>query len=114
MRYFPLTPRLKRLFSSRHTAHDMRWHNAKRPNENGVLIHPVDGQAWKTFDQRYPTFAADPRNVRRGLATDGFNPFGNMSVSYSMWPVMLVPYNMPPWKCMKSKNMMLSLLIPGP
>lgn len=26
LRYFPLVPRLKRLFMSRHTAIDMRWH----------------------------------------------------------------------------------------
>jgi hypothetical protein len=31
--------------------------------------------------------AKDARNLRLGLATDGFNSFGNMSNSYSMWPV---------------------------
>nr|GFB73033.1 hypothetical protein [Tanacetum cinerariifolium] len=29
----------------------------------------------------------EPRNVRLGLAIDGFNPFGNLSQSYSMWLV---------------------------
>ena len=48
------------------------------------------------------------------LATDDFNPFGTMSNSYSMWPVVLVPYNMPPWECMKESFFMMSLLIPGP
>ncbi|XP_073119967.1 uncharacterized protein [Henckelia pumila] len=114
MRYFPLTPRLKRLYSSRHTARDMRWHDAERLKDDGVLRHPADGSAWKMFDEKFPTFAMDPRNVRLGLATDGFNPFGSMSTTYSMWPVMVVPYNMPPWKCMHFENMMLSLLIPGP
>ncbi|KAH7842869.1 hypothetical protein Vadar_009953 [Vaccinium darrowii] len=52
--------------------------------------------------------------VRLGLATDGFNPFGNMSTSYSMWPVILMPYNLPPWMCMKEPFFMMSLLIPGP
>ncbi|XP_073152210.1 uncharacterized protein [Henckelia pumila] len=114
MRYFPLTPRLKRLYSSRHTARDMRWHDAERLKDDGVLRHPADGSAWNMFDEKFPAFSMDPRNVRLGLATDGFNPFGNMSTTYSMWPVMVVPYNMPPWKCMQSENMMLSLLIPGP
>ncbi|XP_028097569.1 uncharacterized protein LOC114297356 [Camellia sinensis] len=36
-----------------------------------------------------------------------------MSTSYSMWPVILMPYNLPPWKCMKDPFVMLSLLIPG-
>nr|XP_048322914.1 uncharacterized protein LOC125420365 [Ziziphus jujuba var. spinosa] len=114
LRYFPITPRLQRLFTSRHTAIDMRWHKEKRPNTNGVLRHPADGEAWKHFDEQYPIFAMDPRNVRLGAATDGFNPFSNMSTSYSMWPVMLVPYNLPPWKCMKETFSMMSLLIPGP
>ncbi|KAM6552349.1 hypothetical protein CsatB_002157 [Cannabis sativa] len=114
MRYFPLTPRLKRLYSSRHTSKEMVWHRTGRVRENGVMRHPVDSAAWKDFDSRHPDFARDPRNVRLGLAADGFNPFGNMSLSYSMWPVVLVNYNLPPWMCMKDNNFMLSLLIPGP
>ncbi|XP_060672435.1 uncharacterized protein LOC132803435 [Ziziphus jujuba] len=92
----------------------MRWHKEKHPNTNRVLRHPADGEAWKHFDEQYPVFAMDPRNVRLGAATDGFNPFSNMSTSYSMLPVMLVPYNLPPWKCMKETFSMMSLLIPGP
>ncbi|KAG8365793.1 hypothetical protein BUALT_Bualt17G0008800 [Buddleja alternifolia] len=69
---------------------------------------------WKHFDLKNPNFAADPRNVRLGLATDGFNPFGNMRNSYSMWPVILIPYNMPLYKCMKDEFFMMPLLIPGP
>ena len=74
----------------------MRWHKEKRPKIDGVLRHLADAEVWKHFDRQYPTFAAEPRNVHLGLATDGFNPFDNMSNSYSMWPVILVPYNMPP------------------
>ena len=96
LRHFPLKPRLQRLFMSRHTSIDMRWHKEKRINEDGVLRHPADSEAWKDMDTRFPWFSQDPRNVRLGLATDGFNPFGTMSISYSMWPVVLVPYNMPP------------------
>ena len=77
----------------------MRWHKEKRLHEDGVLRHPADSKVWKDFDNQYPWFAQNARNVRLALATDGFNPFGTMSNSYSMWPVVLVPYNMPPWKC---------------
>nr|XP_043633264.1 uncharacterized protein LOC122604436 [Erigeron canadensis] len=114
MRYFSLTPRLKRLYNSRHTAKDMTWHATGQCTEVGKMHHPVDGTTWKGFDKRYPDFASEPRNVRLGLAADGFNPFGNMSVSYSMWPVILTTYNMPPWLCMKESTFMLTLLIPGP
>jgi hypothetical protein len=30
-----------------------------------------------------------------------------------MWPVFVVPYNMPPWVCMEESNFMMALLIPG-
>ncbi|GJT19523.1 pyruvate kinase, cytosolic isozyme [Tanacetum coccineum] len=78
------------------------------------MPNPVDGGAWKKFDMKYPNFAKEPRNVRLGLCADGFNPFGNLSQTYSMWPVILTTYNLPPWLCMKESNFMLTLLIPGP
>ncbi|KAK1416898.1 hypothetical protein QVD17_26017 [Tagetes erecta] len=113
LRYFPLTPRLQRRYSSKFTAKDMIWHKTGRSTD-GMMRHPVDGKAWQEFDERYPSFAQEPRNVRLGLAADGFNPFGNMSQSYSMWPVVLTNYNTPPWLCMKESSFMLTLLIPGP
>ncbi|KAK9076568.1 hypothetical protein SSX86_004902 [Deinandra increscens subsp. villosa] len=113
LKYFPLTPRLRRLYCSRHTAKDMIWHSTGR-SEEGVMRHPVDGTSWKEFDIKYPNFSREARNVRLGLAADGFNPFGNMSLSYSMWPVLLTTYNLPPWLCMKESSFMLALLIPGP
>lgn len=66
------------------------------------------------FDRQYPDFSRDPRNVRLGLASDGFNPFKTMTIAHSTWPVILIPYNLPPWMCMKQPNFILSLLIPGP
>jgi hypothetical protein len=113
LRWFPLIPRLQRLFMSHHTAPHMRWH-AEGRTKDGVLRHPADGQAWKSFDNLHPEFAADSRNVRLGLCSDGFNPFGKMSTSHSTWPVMIVPYNLPPWMCMKQTSFILSLIISGP
>ncbi|XP_068339221.1 uncharacterized protein [Pyrus communis] len=75
------------------------------------LGHPADGEAWKEFDRMYPDFAADPRNIRLGLVTDEFNPFGVLNQIHSTWPVVVFPYNLPPWKCMKKEYMMLTLLI---
>jgi hypothetical protein len=112
LRYFPLKPRLQRLFMSKKTAEDMHWHKQKRIDDD-TLRHPADGDAWKAFDKEHDWFSQDPRNVRLGLATDGFNPFGIMSSTYSMWPIVVMPYNLPPWKCMKEPFMMMSLLIPG-
>ncbi|XP_028084685.1 uncharacterized protein LOC114285803 [Camellia sinensis] len=112
LRYFPLTPRLKRLYMSRKIAEDRRWHKDKRIDD-GVLRHSADSDEWKEFDAQYPQFAMEPRNVRLGLAVDGFNPFGNISNSYSLWPAVLIPYNLPPWLVMKDPFLMMSLLILG-
>ncbi|KAL3633966.1 hypothetical protein CASFOL_022728 [Castilleja foliolosa] len=112
LRYLPLKPRLQRLFMSEKTSKKMVWHNEKRVNDE-YMRHPADSAAWKDFDKEFPQFAEDPRNVRLALATDGFNPFGNMSTSYSVWPVILAPLNLPPWDCMKDPFLFLSLLIPG-
>ncbi|XP_062075514.1 uncharacterized protein LOC133779583 [Humulus lupulus] len=85
----------------------------ERVDTEGVLRHPIDAEIWKNFDTQYPDFAKESRNVRLGIATNGFNPFGDLSNSYSMWPVLLMPYNMPPWRCMKREFLMMALLIPG-
>ncbi|CAH9136296.1 unnamed protein product, partial [Cuscuta epithymum] len=113
MRYFPLIPRLQRIYMSSKTASSMRWHHDER-EDDGAMRHPADSKAWKTFDELYPSFSSDPRNVRLGLAGDGFSPFRNGHVTHSTWPVILIPYNLPPWLCMKQHSLILSTLVPGP
>lgn len=111
LRWFPLKPRLQQLFLSPDLASSMKWHVNGR-TDDGVMRHPADLDAWKMFDSKHLHFSSDPRNVRLGLAADGFNPFGIMSTSHSTWLIMLVPYNLPPWLCMKRSS--LSLVIPSP
>nr|GEZ54624.1 hypothetical protein [Tanacetum cinerariifolium] len=112
--YFSIIPRLQRLYKSSHTAKEMTWHATGKCTKPGKMQHSVDGKAWKDFDTKYSDFATEPRNVRLGLAADGFNPFNNLSQSYSIWPVILTTYNLPPWLCMKESYFILTLLIPGP
>ena len=35
-------------------------------------------------------------------------------MGHSIWPVILVTYNLPPWMCMKDPYFLLSLIIEGP
>ncbi|KAJ8769380.1 hypothetical protein K2173_002584 [Erythroxylum novogranatense] len=100
MYYFPLTPRLQRLYTSDVTACHMRWH-AEHDQEDGVMRHPSDALAWKHFNDTHVHFAIESRNMRLGLSTDGFQPFGQSGQQYSSWPVIITPYNLPPWMCMK-------------
>ncbi|XP_042958210.1 uncharacterized protein LOC122293820 [Carya illinoinensis] len=114
LRHFPLKPRLQRLFMSAKIAGDMRWHKDQRPIDDISLRHPADSECWQKFDEHHSWFAANPRNVRLGLACDGFTPFNNLAKPHSIWPVILIPYNLPPWSCMKDQFFMTSLIIPGP
>jgi len=114
LRYFPLVPRLKRVIALKRTSKETQWHKNMRKPVDNVMSHPADGEAWKHFDRREATFAADSRNLRLALATDGFNPFGNMSMQYSMWPVLVTPLNLPPWECVNPANCFMCLLILGP
>ena len=113
LHYLPLIPRLKRLYASMSYAPHMTWHYENR-REHGVLCHPSDGEAWKHFDNSYPDFAAEPRNIRLGLCSDGFTPYSQSAAPYSCWPVIITPYNLPPELCMTTPYMFLTLIIPGP
>ena len=68
-----LKPRLQRLFLSPNLASSMKWHVNSR-TDDGVMQHPANSGAWKIFGSKHLEFSSNPRNVRLGLAADGFNP----------------------------------------
>ena len=92
---------------------DLPW-DFSNASTDETMKHPVDSATWAQINDQWPQFAAEPRNLRLGLCTDGMNPFSMQSTNHSTWPVLLVNYNMRPTLCMKSENIMLSLLTPGP
>lgn len=77
----------------------MRWWHEESIQDEGKLLHPADGMQWKRFDEIYPMFAKDPRNVRFALSTDGMNPFGERNSTHSTCPVILTIYNLSMWLC---------------
>lgn len=114
MHYFPLIPRLKRLYASEATAASMRWHAESHGHGDGIMCHPSDSEAWKHFDVVHPSFSLERRNVRLGLCTDGFQPHGISGAQHSTWPIIITPYNLPPSMCMKEPYMFLTVIVPGP
>jgi len=95
------------------TAEHMTLHKS-HDAVDGVMVHPSDGEAWKHFNNVHPHFSAKSKNVRLGLCTGGFNPFGSFVAPYFYWPVILTVYNLPPGMCMRPEFMFLSMVIPGP
>ncbi|KAL0428286.1 UNVERIFIED_CONTAM: hypothetical protein Slati_3003400 [Sesamum latifolium] len=95
LRYLPFTPYLQRLYSSTATGKHMTWH-ATHQTEEGSTCHPSDAEAWKHFDQMYPDFAEESRNVRFGLRPDGFMSHGQYGRTYSCWSVTIFPLTVSP------------------
>ena len=58
MHYFPITPRLQRLYASNATANEMRWHS-EHQMEDGKMCHLSDAAAWKHFDGQFPNFSSE-------------------------------------------------------
>jgi hypothetical protein len=92
----------------------MRWHKEGICENDRVMVHRLDGEAWKVLDRFDVDFASDAKNVRFGLATNDFDPFSTNSTPYSCWLIFAVSYNLPPSLCMKYEFMFLCLIIPGP
>ena len=114
MFYFPIIPRLQRLFTWIQTASQMSWCYENR-RSSGMLRHPFDGEAWKHFDRVHADFVDDPWNVWLGLCTDGFNLYIQASsLPYSYWSIIVIPYNLPPEMCLTKPYMFLSCVILGP
>ncbi|KAL0444624.1 UNVERIFIED_CONTAM: hypothetical protein Slati_2185100 [Sesamum latifolium] len=82
--------------------------------EEGSICHPSDAETWRHFDRIYPDFAAEPRNVRLSLCTDGFASHRQYGRIYSCWSVILTPYNLPSEMCMSFEYMFLTMVIYGP
>jgi hypothetical protein len=53
----------------------MRWHIEGVRENNKVMVHPSDGEAWKALNSFDTYFASDARNVHIRLGTYGFDPF---------------------------------------
>ena len=77
--YLPIIPRFKRLFANGDDAKDLTWH-ANGRNSDGMVRHPADCSQWKKIDGLYPDFRKKARNHRLGLASDGMNPYGSLSL----------------------------------
>ena len=59
LRWFPLKARLKRLFMSPKIVSHMTWHASGRVND-GLMKHPANYEAWKSFDSKYIEFSSNP------------------------------------------------------
>ncbi|CAM8940919.1 unnamed protein product [Rhodiola kirilowii] len=56
LKYFPLTPKLQRLYMSPDIAAHMRWRALRKVDDPEYIRHPADGESCQIFDKEYPEF----------------------------------------------------------
>ena len=113
LRHFPLIPRLKRMFATPALSSLMTWHE-KNMSQDGKMRGPIDSPQWEHVTNNLSEFALEARNLRLGLCADGVNPFAQRRTNYSVWPICIFNYNIPPWLTTKKFFVIMTLLIPGP
>lgn len=113
MRYFPLIYRLVLAYADPELARLYQWH--KDNGNPDSMTGPMDSAAWRHARASFPTQMGDARSLLLGLAMDGislFNMAGHSS-PYSMWPVIVNTYNLPPWLATKHGYCWLVMILPG-
>jgi hypothetical protein len=88
----------------------LTWHKTGA-SLDGLVRSVLNYVAWKHVFKKWLEFASDVCNVRIGLALDGVNPFGDLSLCHSTWPMVLQNYNLPLWLVTKRYFLMLALII---
>lgn len=58
-------------------------------------------------------FQGHRREISLAFITDGVNPYDNIKIRYSMWPIMLTNLNLPRRICNLFSNILLVGLVPG-
>jgi hypothetical protein len=68
----------------------------------------------KHIEEKWPSkFKDEPCSITFGLAIDGVCSFSFLNSNYSVWPVGLIVYNIPPWMSVRKEHLMLTLIVPG-
>jgi len=62
MWYLPIISRMKPLYENPNDAKNLRWHADERKCD-GMYLHPVDSIQWKKFDDEFPEFGKESRNI---------------------------------------------------
>lgn len=114
LRRFPLVPRLTRIFQSPVHSASMTYHRRALVSRRDNLVrHMSQSQHMADIMAKFAEFCKDPRNLYLALSTDGMNPNSEKRSTYSMWPVLLLNYNVAAWFTTKPYFILLAMLIPG-
>ena len=86
-------------------------------NKSGgdIMTHVSHSKQWEYIDNVFKEiFAHKDQNARMAMCRDGMNPTSNNQSIHSLWPMLLLNYNISLWLMTKKYFIMLTILIPGP
>ena len=110
LHHFPLIPKLRRMFGSPILAKMLTWHKDECVKD-GLMRCAADSPMWAHVNNTWPHFVVDPQNLKLMLATNGIKHFAQRSCTWSMWLVMVMILNLPPWLATKKFFILLTLII---
>ena len=68
----------------------------------------------KHIEWKWPRkFKDDPHSIRFSLVMDEVCPFSFLYSNYSVCPIGLIVYNIPPWMSVRKEHLMLTLIFLG-
>ena len=68
----------------------------------------------KHIEDTWPDkFKDEVQILRLSIAMDGVNPYSLQNTNYSIWPVVVINNNIPPWLYVKNEHVMLALIVPN-
>ena len=109
----PIISRIQRLFRCKELVMLQGWH-ASHKSELGFMRIPTDSISMKHIEDTWPKkFKDEVRNLRLSIAMDGINPYSLQNTSYSIWHIVVINNNIPPWLSVKNEHLMLALIVPN-
>jgi hypothetical protein len=115
LRYFSIIQRLLLTYKNPQLAKLYQWHADNSMDGNSGFASPIDGLAWKHAREKFSDKMGDKRSLGLVLGMDGVGPFHKtgFAAPYSIWPVVMTTYNMPPFLATKQGYSWLVMLLPG-
>ncbi len=111
-KYIPPGQHLTRMYGNAVTSQLLQSHYAETGTKESIArLH--ESPAWKGWYGKDGIYDKNPRAVSLSLCLDGVNPFAKERTTYSMWPIVLVPLNLPQTIRTLPGSLMLAGIIPG-
>ena len=111
--YFPITPRIRRLFATEITHKILREHSNKGII-NGQMNDIHGSNLWlEDWFGEDGEFRGNKNGVVLNICLDGVNPFKSNKIDYSVWPIEIAIMNLPPELRKSCGGTLIAGLIPG-